>query len=268
MNRQSSTHQPNPTRYSSAIALVGLLPTCLGVGLGLGSVTIADGQLRLSAPIAPAIAQPRVRWTPPKDRGAAKGTLSGGRRGAELAACGPDAAATRLTLLVPAGSEGLVTTSATPTLAWQITTQQPTSLQLLLSDTRQPMPIYQQTLVARASGIQQVTLPPSIALGDGSNYRWTVIAQCPKGQQSEIYARSFIRKQSGASLGNPTQAGSPVAAVNQAALFAQNGIWYDALGALLNAPQWQRGTVTGEALAGLLAQAVPGGDRIEVVAAP
>ncbi len=251
----------------------------------VGGLTIADvvstrpvdlrGPIGLGA--APAVAQSppaqaRIRWTPKPERGNAKGTLSGGRRGQSLASCGSDAKATRLTLLVPEGRESLVTTAAHPTFAWQIATHQPTTLQFILSDMSRPTPIYTQTLQAQTTTIQQVTLPDSVVLANDMNYRWTVLVTCPAGQKSEIYARSFIRKTSGEFLGEQLHQKS---AVTQALIFAENGIWYDAIGQLLTAklsivsapsPSLNRTSnqELDRTLSALLSQAVTGGAHLEI----
>ena len=230
------------------------------------SLAIADHILTGQFPSRPSILgqpaaaqQKRLRWTPRPERGNATGTLSGGKRGQESAQCGPATRATRLTLLVPRGRESLVTTQSQPTVSWQITTQKPTTLSFILSDIQRPTPIYTQTLNASATGIQSVTLPNPVRLADGQTYRWTVLVNCPDGQKSEIYARSFIRKISGESLG---QQFTHKSTLDQAAIFAENGIWYDALGHLLKAQMetpsaHNRGAAA--ALSMLLEQAIPSG---------
>jgi hypothetical protein len=243
----------------------------------VGALTIADAIApNLGAPIglgtAPALAQrapaqPRIRWTPKPERGNAKGTLSGGRRGQSLASCGSDAKATRLTLLVPEGRESLVTTAAQPTLSWYLATQQPTIVQFILSDSNRPTPLYTQTLQAQTTTLQQVTLPESVALANDTPYRWTVLVTCPTGQKSEIYARSFIRKTSGEFLAEQLRQKS---AVTQALIFAENGIWYDAIGQLLTAKLSSQSTQSrpqqdlDQTLSALLSQAVIGGAQVEI----
>jgi hypothetical protein len=264
---------PTKSSYSTVVSR-RICRTALALVAGL---TIADAiGSDLGAPIgfgaAPALAQSapapsRIRWMPKQERGNAKGTLSGGRRGQSLASCGSDAKATRLTLLVPEGRESLVTTAAHPTLAWQLATYQPTTLQFILSDVSRPTPIYTQTLQAQSTAIQQVTLPESVALANDTNYRWTVLVTCPSGQKSEIYARSFIRKTSGEFLAEQLRQKT---AVSQALIFAENGIWYDAIGQLLTAKLSAQSTQPGppkdldQTLSALLSQAVTGGAQLDI----
>ncbi len=258
---QPTQHHPNPPVWMAQVVL-SLITTTMGLAIADSLLT---GQPLSSQSITgrPAAAQqPRLRWTPRPERGNATGTLSGGKRGQESARCGPAASATRLSLLVPTGRESLITTQAQPTLSWQITTQKPTNLSFILSDIQQPTPIYTKTLSASATGIQSVTLPSSVSLANGQTYRWTVLVNCPDGQKSEIYARSFISKTSGESLGKQM---SQRSALDQAAIFAEKGIWYDALGQLLKAQTESLSANTSAnnkssaaALSMLLEQAVPG----------
>lgn len=268
MNQSTQNRSVNH-RFSRAISW--LAPASIGLMAATTGMAILDGTLIRQPMTAhwftgqPAVAQPqpqpRLRWTPKPDRGNAQGTLSGGRRGQESATCGSAPNSTRLTLLVPAGRESLLTTAAQPTLAWQLATPKPTSLRFILSDVNRPTPIYTQTLTATTTGIQSVTLPRSVSLINEQTYRWTVIVTCPEGQKSEIYARSFIRRTSREFLGQQlSQRLGQTSVLERSAVFAEHGIWYDAIGLLLTA---QMEAPSAEpngpaaALAMLLQQAVP-----------
>lgn len=284
MNQQLNPqpqHEPQPQhtfrRSIARVAQASLSLMAIAGGLAIADSSLTHSPLSAHSLIGQSAAaqvqnpapdqspaQPRVRWTPKQERGNAKGTLSGGRRGQESAACGSAATSTRLTLLVPPGRESLVTTDPQPTLSWQIATQQPTTLRFILSDINRPTPLHTQSLSASATGIQSVKLPNSVSLADGQTYRWTVIVNCPDGQKSEIYARSFIRKASGESL---TQQLSQKSAVDQAAVFAENGIWYDALGQLLQAQEKvsrHDSQSPAAALSALLEQALPDNTPIQL----
>lgn len=249
---QGMTQQSKVRRLGRQVT-AGLLQASLALVAVAGGFAIADGNPTGSS-VAVAAEKTRVRWTPRQERGNAKGTLSGGRRGQESSACSTDESATKLTLLVPDGRENLITTQAQPTLSWQVVTEKPTSMQLILADMAEPTPLYTQTLDVSTTGMVNVTLPETVSLEDETRYRWTVIVNCPEGQKSEIYARSFIRKTSRESL---EQQLNQKSAVSQAAIFAENGIWYDALGHLLNAEASEKQT-SQEALTTLLDQGVPG----------
>jgi hypothetical protein len=163
---------------------------------------------------------------------------------------------------VPQGRESLVTTQAQPTLAWLIETQQPVEMELIVSDVTQAKPLFTQHLTASQTETFQVKLPPSTALRPEGQYRWTVVVHCAVGQKTEIYSRSFIRRVSGESLGQ--QSGKVNRASSQTSLelamaSAQQGIWYDALAHLLDAPGQLVNGLPAETLADLLGQAQTSG---------
>jgi hypothetical protein len=167
-----------------------------------------------------------TRWQPPAGSNAGS-TLSGGRRGSESTLCHlPAQPAKTLRLLVPPQPEGLLTTSAQPTFAWAIETAEAVPMTFILTDPQQAQPLYTQTLETNQNGIMSVTLPHNINLETGTRYRWTVMVACGS-QGSQVYARSFIQRvDSAIEL-------SQGSALTQANAFAEQGIWYDALGTLL-----------------------------------
>ncbi|MEM9161912.1 MAG: DUF928 domain-containing protein [Cyanobacteria bacterium P01_F01_bin.4] len=193
-----------------------------------------------------------VRWQPNPDRGTATSTLSGGRRGSAVSRCAiaPDTLNTQMTLLVPQHHEGLLTTAATPRVAWSLETAEPVTMRLVLTHPEQANPVYTTTLTADATGLATVTLPE---LSLGTQYRWTVFVAC--GQDSEIYARSFIERVEA----NPEWTRlEPQSALEQAALYANAGIWYDTLNTLLDHYHQSQQPNTLAALSTLLTDAQPG----------
>ena len=245
-------------RRGAAFAQLCLATLAMLGGLVLpGATQMAQAQ---SSSAAASNAKPaRVRWTPKPERGNARGTLSGGRRGGDTVACGPDADDTSLNLLVTDSRESLVTTQAQPTLAWQVKTQQPVEMELIVSDVSQAAPLFTQRLRVDETEVVQVELPPAAALSPGAQYRWTVVAQCPTGQKAEIYARSFIRQVSGESLGQQSSATSSLGqlSLEQAVAYADSGVWYDAVAQLLALPEQVLQGQPADLLAELLEQANP-----------
>jgi Domain of Unknown Function (DUF928) len=166
-----------------------------------------------------------TRWQPPAGSNAGS-TLSGGRRGSETTLCSLPAQPTKtLRLLVPLQPEGLLTTVAQPTFAWAIETAEAVPMTFILTDPQQAQPLYIQTLETSHNGIMSVTLPDNINLEPGTRYRWTVMVACGS-QGSQVYARSFIQRVE-------TIAVPQGSSLIQANAFAEQGIWYDALGVLL-----------------------------------
>ncbi len=240
-------------RRGATWAQVALATMAVLGGLVLPGMTqIAQAQ---SSSAKTSSAQPaRVRWTPKPERGNARGTLSGGRRGGDSVACGPDANHTSLNLLVTNTRESLITTQTQPTLAWQVKTQQPVEMELIVSDVSQATPLFTQRFAVDKTEVVRVKLPPTAALSPGAQYRWTVVAQCPTGQKAEIYARSFIRQVSGESL---VQQSSATSSLEQAVAYANDGVWYDAVAELLALPEQVLQGQPADLLAEFLEQAQP-----------
>lgn len=243
--RGSSQGSLNRDRQGAAWARFALTTLAMLGGLVLpGATQMAQAQSAPSRADSAAQATPsRVRWTPQPERGNAQATLSGGRRGSDAVSCGPEADDTSLKLLVTDARESLVTTQAQPTLAWQVNSQQPVEMELIVSDVSQATPLLTQRLRVEGTDVVRVELPPAAALSPGAQYRWTVVAQCPTGQKTEIYARSFIRQVSGASLGQQLSTTSSATfspgqpSIEQAVAYAESGIWYDAVAQLLALPE-------------------------------
>lgn len=212
-----------------------LKPSKLKPKIPLLAIAILSAFPILAFPtVSPATSEPadltqasaKSRWQPPAGTNAGS-SLSGGRRGTEMTQCSLPAPQSNkaLQLLVPPQSAGLLTTIAHPTFAWSIETTESVSMTFVLTDPAQAQPVYTETLEATTSGIAQVTLPDTISLEQGKRYRWTVMIACGS-QGSQVYARSFIER-----VADSTPvAGTPL---TQSNIYAERGIWYDALGVLL-----------------------------------
>ncbi len=213
--------------HSITLAAIGFcsivtLPIDLTVRLEIGSP--ASAQTR------------RVRWTPNRKLGSVRSTLSGGRRGQEIVTCdsGSSLKPTTLTLLVPDTPQGLITTASNPTFFWHIETPKAVSMKFVLSDPAVAQPMFVKELQSTKSGIVQVDLPAKTPLKVGTQYRWTVLVTCKASGTSEIYARSFINRVDDPLLQRRVQGKSNL---EKAVAFAADGVWYDALDALLKAYQ-------------------------------
>ena len=182
--------------------------------------------------VGPTLAgEERIRWTPSSDRGSVNSTLSGGRRGTTSVSCPTDSNTTQLSLMVPGDQSRLLTTKANPTLAWHITTERPVSMSLHVSDPEIATPIYTQTFDIDQTTTVSVTLPEDNSLTTEKKYRWTVFVSCPENRSIEISARSFIEY-----INNRESLGvNNLPSLEQASNYANQGIWYDAIAALLTA---------------------------------
>ncbi|NJO43540.1 MAG: DUF928 domain-containing protein [Cyanobacteria bacterium RU_5_0] len=91
--------------------------------------------------------------------------------------------------------------------------------------------VYRTTLVEpeMSAGIVQVSLPETVALEENKMYEWYFLVNCDAG--NPMYTRGGIQRVAlDANLTNQIQQAS---LAEQAALYASNGIWYDALTILM-----------------------------------
>ncbi len=186
-------------------------------------------------PIAPVPnSHPRVRWQPKRNMGSIGSTLSGGRRGQAIPTCtaADPLHPTTITPLVPSGNTRLLTTAVRPALHWHTDTTQAIAVKFILSDPSAAEPLVIQDVPMAKPGIFRMVLPAHVQLKPGIRYRWTLWAVCPNSPASEITARSFIEVTDQPALQTQVIGKS---LVEQAVLYAENGIWYDALDALLQA---------------------------------
>jgi hypothetical protein len=228
-------HNLTSTQIMIKLRLLQLTTVMTFLSVSLGSVVLSQFSLSQGFQIgaianAQQASQKRVRWTPNRQMGSVRNTLSGGRRGQARASCnsGNSAQPMDLSLLVPNTSKGLYTTASNPTFFWQVNTPQASSVQFILSSPESAEPLYTQALSIQQSGVAQVKLPTSVTLQSGIKYRWTVLLACQNG--AEIAARSFVEKIA-------AEPSSQTDSFEQAIASAQAGIWYDALNALMTAYQ-------------------------------
>jgi len=169
------------------------------------------------------------RYVPPK-RGTPKSTTATGSRGcAQSAQFQP----VSLTLLVPKDHDGL-TTSGHPTFFWH--TSAPVPMAFALTERGVVKPLWEQQLQPQAAGIIQLEMPknlPELVLG--KEYRWSVTLLCNPERPS---ANPFIQTWIGRVPTPPALTQQLVAATSErdrASIYAQAGLWYDALSAISSA---------------------------------
>jgi hypothetical protein len=225
-------------------------PLALG-SAGIGAA-LSLGCWLLGGLAAPATAQPRVRWVPKADRGSVGSTVSGGRRGDS--ACPKQGQ--HLALLVPASSQKALSATATPTFYWQVQTKAPLETTFTLIESGKTVPHYRLTQIQSSAGVAQVKLPATHPLQPGKRYRWMVSATCQDA--AIMIARSSVEYIAAAPL-LAEQNGRQFA---QAASFASQGFWYDAVEQLMQVPPSDaRHPQAQEDLRSLLQQATLGTTR-------
>lgn len=157
-------------------------------------------------------------YNPPNNRPALQRTEGAGSRGRRE--CG-----TYLQLFAPSDRVA-VSVSERPTfLAYVSRTDLP--LSFVLVEEGAEYPIYERELRVSSPGVVSFSLPPSIKLKKRL-YQWTVSAVCNRKQPSKnVYAQAkFERVAASEQLQNQLKGKN---ALQQAAIYADSGVWYEAI---------------------------------------
>ena len=180
-------------------------------------------------PAAPA-AQPEGA-APPAYKQPLRGAPGGRVGGASRGTIKPATPLPIVDQLAPADHTGL-TTSATPTLYFRVSRRVNYPMRLTISAPRQPAPIIEADIPSPpAAGIYAVRLADyRVRLEPGIVYTWSVSVILKPGAPSRdiVASASVLRVPADPRLDNAVRAASPV---RRAALFAEAGLWYDAVAA-------------------------------------
>ncbi|MBE9228801.1 DUF928 domain-containing protein [Phormidium sp. LEGE 05292] len=207
--------------------------TLTAIVLDLSSV----GQLSLSQPVSNQknIQETQIIFndpTPPS-----QGSPSGRQRGG--ASRGPCREFETLTALVPANN-GMVwgrTTSDRPTFWFYLPNQltEQTPIEFVLQDDADNY-IYNSRFNAPGtrSGLINITIPDTVkSLEVGKTYSWTLSVYCdPAKPSSSVFVKGTIQRVNlDPTVKNRLQEAAPI---EQARIYAANGIWFEALNTLAN----------------------------------
>ena len=210
----------------SAVMLLGTFtlvsnPAIRSAGHNFLNLSSSDGSIANAAQVK--------QYVPPSDRTRPQRTEGSGSRGCT------NSIPISLKLLTP-NDHIARTVSARPTFFWYIsdTTNVPIAFSLIEPGTTQP--IFQQQLKADKAGIMKAELPPNVPeLAVGREYRWTVALVCSEKRPSEnIYARAWIERMA-ISPELSQKLGTANTDRDRAIIYAQSGIWQDAVATLYKA---------------------------------
>ncbi len=222
---------PQPDRglssWPATVVFSPILSAMLIAMLGIGVTSWID------PPVAQAQSPaPRARYIPNKKRPRPRRTEAAGTRG-----CALDGQAIQVNLLVPPIEPLPQTQSAHPTFSWYVANapKSELTLQFSLIEPGKPRPVYQQQLSNRQSGVMQLTLPDHVPdLEVGKSYRWSIAWGCNPNRASEqMYQRAWIER---SALNPPSQIQlqQATAAADRLVVYAQSGIWYEAIALAAN----------------------------------
>lgn len=170
------------------------------------------------------VARNTYTYKPPKEPKTTKSRNQGsGSRGCNE----PKLADVKLRLLAPEDHVGL-TTSDRPTFFLYVATKSKVLVRFALIDPNQIEPVFEFNQEVNQTGVIRLPLPLGTKIVVGKTYQWAVAVVCnPKRPSQDIYAYSWIEKVT------PTarllQKMSASNKSDLAAIYADSGIWYDAL---------------------------------------
>jgi hypothetical protein len=228
-----------------------LFPLALLLASGFGTEPV----LAQPAPAKPAAsAAPQLKFRPPTT-GAASVRVTGGSRGfrppttgaASVRATGGSRGteATTITLDVLAPDDIGTTTQEQPSLFWFQSQPADAKFELTLLQEKQVKPLV-QVKVAQASqaGIQRLKLADhGVKLTPGVEYQWVVaLVTDPENRSTDLVASGAIKRIEPSA--DVKQKVSQAAPASLAGIYADAGIWYDALAAISDQVEAQPGDST------------------------
>jgi hypothetical protein len=202
------------------VAVSLLLTTTLAVGQDQPTAPAAAPEVVAPEAIAPPVYKPPLRGAPGgRVGGASRGTIK------------PATPLPIVDLLAPENHTGL-TTSATPILYFRISRQVNDPMRLTISAPRQPLPIIEANIPSPpAAGIYAIRLADyRVRLEPGIVYTWSISVILKPGAPSRdiVASASVLRVPADPRLDDAARAASQA---RRAALFAEAGLWYDAIAA-------------------------------------
>jgi hypothetical protein len=214
------------------LTLIGFTTITLSQSLSW-NFTAQSSLVTLGQPAFASERSAKVRYKPPS-RTAPKRTDGTGSRGCE----GSLATKTGMIPLVPDGVMGL-TTAKHPTFFWYMPTATP--VQFVLIEPGVPTPLVRQRVEVASAGIVQFQLPEDTPeLVPDKEYRWSLTMICTRSNRESAgpYVQSWItRVTSNPELTKQLAAIEKLGSQSerlrqQAEVYAQAGIWFDALAAI------------------------------------
>jgi hypothetical protein len=157
----------------------------------------------------------------PPARGAPAKRIGGSTRGISIVPV--------VTVLAP--DHVALTTSEQPTLYWYLSAPSSVRIQVSQVDGSKPKPLIEVSYPSVEPGIHRFDLKAfDIRLKPNEDYQWSVTSVVnEKDRSREIVSRSTFRL---ADVGETQVSGSAAAKDRQAIVYAEQGIWHDALHAL------------------------------------
>ena len=143
--------------------------------------------------------------------------------------CQNDLSKDALTLLVPEANVVHHTSSPTPPLFLHSKVASDLPLKFTLVDPQVAEPIVEQSFSVSQAGIKQLELPSSTNLKEGKVYLWYVAIPCQQDSQEDYEVLGAAIKRVPINAKARQQLQKSHTKGETAAIYATNGIWYEAL---------------------------------------
>ena len=170
----------------------------------------------------------KFKYVPPY-RGTPRRTQGAGTRGDD------ESKEVTLKLLVPNDHTGQ-TLSSHPTFFWYVSEIPEEPVEFALVESGVAQPIFVEQLQLEKAGIIRMEMPKNLPeLVPGKEYRWTVsLVSNANRRSNDTFAQSWIKRVA-ETPALKQQLAKAKSARDRASIYAQAGLWYDAVNVLLNA---------------------------------
>lgn len=141
-----------------------------------------------------------------------------------------------VTLLVPEAEVVHQTSAPRPSFFFYSTIASKTPFKFTLVNPQVAEPIVETTIAVSQPGIKQIELPPSTVLEEGTVYLWYVAIPCSNAPQQyqEVLGAAVERVRPTERAVHQLKKANTL--TETAAIYASNGIWYEALDLAIQAP--------------------------------
>ena len=184
---------------------------------------------------APVAKRSLLKYTPPK------GTGTGARIDGDGGSLGPDVVLPKVSVLAP--KEAGITINPQPSLYWFQAGPMPekvlktAKVEVTLIDPKSPKPLFKVASAlsadkAAGAGLRRVSVAKqNVTLKPGVTYKWTVaLVPDPTNRSQDVVTSATIQCiEPSKELAEALKTATPE---DKAGLYAQNGVWYDALEAI------------------------------------
>jgi hypothetical protein len=141
-----------------------------------------------------------------------------------------------VTLVVPKDHIGL-TVSSNPTFSYVVSGKSPVPAMLTVAEIDGRKAVIEKTLTLNKVGIESVSLPQSVKLEIGKEYVWTITLICNEVRSSKNVRLQDVIKRVTPSSQLQQQLRNTETDRERGRVYAENGIWYDAIANLKKEPQ-------------------------------